>query len=79
MKTISAKISDSDYQVLGKLAKSPPGSKSAIVRDAVHEFCKKQVAGIEKRNAILRRTKGAFRHAPLDAEKHREELSKRMI
>ncbi len=79
MRTISAKISDSDYQVLGKLAKNPPGSKSAIVRDVVHEFCKKQVAGIEKRNAVLRRTKGAFKNAPLDAKRHREELSKRMI
>lgn len=79
MKTISAKVSDSDYQMLGTLAKNLLGSKSAIMRDVVHEFCKKQVAGIEKRNAVLRRTKGAFKHAPLDAKKHREELSKRMI
>lgn len=79
MKTISAKIPDSDSRLLEKLAKSTPGGKSAMVRDAVHQYCAKQAQGTARRNAILRRTKGAFKAAPLDAKKHREDLSKRMI
>lgn len=79
MKTISAKIPDSDYRVLERLAETKSGSKSEVVRDVVHEFCKKQVAGIEKRNAILRRSFGAFKDAPLDAKKHREMISEKML
>jgi len=78
MKTISVKISDSDYQVLGKLAETMLGSKSAIVRDVVREFCKKQAAGMEQKNGVLRRTKGAFKPALLDARKHRESLSEKI-
>ncbi len=75
MKTISAKISDHDYRVLENQIKS----KSAVVRDVVHEFCTKQKADAEKRNAIIDRAFGAFKSAPLDAKKHRETLSENMI
>ena len=79
MKTISAKISDHDYQVLESLAKSKPESKSAVVRNVVHEFCTKQQAEVEKRNAIIDRAFGAFKAAPLDAKTHREKLSEKMV
>ncbi len=79
MKTISAKISDHDYRVLENLAKSKPGSKSAVVRDVVHEFCAKQMAEVGKRNAIIDRAFGAFKAAPLDAKNHRENLSGKLI
>jgi len=79
MKTISAKISDTDYQVLERLAKRKPESKSSLVRDVVHEFCTKQKAEMEQRNAIIDRAFGAFKIAPLDAKTHRENLSEKMI
>jgi len=79
MKTISAKISDHDYQVLENLVKSKLGSKSAVVRDVVHEFCTKQLADVEKKNAIIDRAFGAFKASPLDAKTHRETLSEKML
>ncbi len=79
MKTISAKIPDLDNRMLEKLAKATPGGKSAIVRNAVHEYCTKQSFSQTRRADVLRRTKGAFKDAPLDAKKHREMLSERMI
>ena len=79
MKTISAKISDHDYRVLENLSKNNLGSKSAVVRDVVHEFCARQLAEVEKRNAIIDRAFGAFKAAPLDAKTHREKLSEKMI
>jgi predicted transcriptional regulator len=79
MKTISAKISDTDYRVLENLAKRKPGSKSAVVRDVVHEFCTRQMAETEQRNAIIDRAFGAFKAAPLDAKMHRENLSETML
>ncbi len=79
MKTISAKIPDSDNLMLEKLAKATVGGKSAIVRDAVHEYCAQQMVSQARKAEVLRRTKGVFKEAPLDAEKHREMLSERMV
>lgn len=80
MKTISAKIPDDDYRVLESLAEEVPRhSKAAVVRAAVNEYCKKHVVGMQRKSEVLQRTKGAFKHAPLDAKKHRESISERMI
>ncbi|MEN8254787.1 MAG: hypothetical protein ABFR33_04885 [Verrucomicrobiota bacterium] len=80
MRTISAKIPDSDNRLLERMAKGMPGGKSsAVVRDAVHQYCTKAASGKAQRNAIIDRAFGAFKDAPLDAKKHRETLSERMI
>ncbi len=79
MKTISAKIPESDNLLLERLAKGTPGGKSAVVREAISEYCKTQAVSQSKKSEILHRTKGAFRHEPLDARKHRENLSEGML
>ena len=79
MKTISAKIPETDHRQLERLAKETPGGKSAVVRMAVHEYCSKQALDRAEANAIIDRAFGAFSHAPLDAEKHRAEISRKIL
>ena len=79
MKTISAKIPESDSRMLEKLAQGTPGGVSAVVRAAVHEYCQKEYQNKASRNAIFQEAFGAFKDAPLDSRKHRENLSERMI
>ncbi|MDF7800339.1 hypothetical protein P4C99_12750 [Pontiellaceae bacterium B1224] len=79
MKTISAKIQNSDAEKLAELAKSVEGGVSAVVREAVHEYCNKAAADKTKRNAAFREAFGAFKSAPLDAREHRRKLSERVI
>ncbi len=79
MKTISAKIPDADNRLLEGLAKTTPGGKSAVVRSAVHEYCLKKAVAKTEADAIIDRAFGAFSHAPLDAGKHRAEISRKML
>jgi hypothetical protein len=79
MKTISAKIPDSDNRMLEKLAKATPGGKSALVRDAVHEYCSRKSKQKQQLDEAIDSVFGIFKDAPLDARKHREELSKKVL
>lgn len=79
MKTISAKIPESDNRLLERLAKATPGGKSAVVRDAVHDYCARQSAKKQNLDDAIDSVFGIFKNAPLDAKKHREELSRKVL
>ncbi len=79
MKTVSAKIPDTDSYILDRIAEKTHGGKSAVVREAVHYYCTKHVNSKEKLDAAIDSIFGIFKDAPLDAKKHRRELSKRML
>lgn len=79
MKTISAKIPDSEYLELERLARVTPGGKSAVVRIAVQEHCRKQALDQKEAEAIIDRAFGAFKDAPLDAAEHRKSVSGRLL
>ena len=79
MKVISAKIPDSDNNLLERLSIGNPEGKSALVRDAVRQYCEKKLVGEKKKDAVIDEVFGLFTHAPLDAEKHRQMLSERML
>ena len=80
MKTVSVKIPDEDYRILEILAADVPRhSKAAVVRVAVTEYCRQHATTSQRKADVLKRTQGAFKHAPLDPKTHRENLSKRMI
>lgn len=79
MKTISAKIPDTDSKILDRIAEKTPGGKSAVVREAVRSYCAKHTNSKAKLDAAIDSVFGIFNNAPLDATKHRRELSKRML
>ncbi len=79
MKTISAKIPDTDSRILDRIAEQTPGGKSAVVREAVHSYCAKHANSKAKLDAAIDSVFGIFKDSPLDAVKHRRELSKRML
>jgi len=78
MKTVTVNIPEEDYKILKLLAADfPRHSKASVVRKAVDEYCRRKEVNIK--NKVLDKTKGAFREAPLDAEKHRRALAERMV
>jgi metal-responsive CopG/Arc/MetJ family transcriptional regulator len=79
MKVISVKIPDSDNNLLESIVGDEPGAKSVLVREAVRQYCAKQSTGQKRKNAVIDKVFGAFNHAPLDAKKHREKLSEKML
>ena len=79
MKIINVKIPESENNILESIAGHKPEDKSALVREAVRQYCAKQAAGQNRKNAVIDEVFGAFKHAPLDAKKHREELSGKML
>jgi hypothetical protein len=79
MKTISAKIPDTDSRILDRIAEQTPGGKSAVIREAVHFYCVKHANSKAKLDAAIDSVFGIFKHAPIDADSHRRELSKRIL
>lgn len=79
MKTISAKIPDADSEILERIAEKKAGGKSAIIREALHSYCVKHANDKTRLDSAIDSIFGIFKDNPLDAEKHRRTLSKKML
>ncbi len=79
MKTISAKIPDTDHLVIERLAKRAHTGKSAIIREALHEYCTKISSEKTTTADAIDRIFGIFKDNPIDSEKLRKDLSNRIL
>lgn len=79
MKTISAKIPDADSEIIERIAEKKAGGKSAVIREVLHAYCIKYANDKTRLDSAIDSVFGIFKETPLDAEKHRRTLSKKML
>jgi len=53
MKVINIKIPESDNNMLDNLAGDKPGAKSALVREAVHQYCANKSTEQKRKNVVI--------------------------
>ena len=74
MVKISVNLEDQDARIIDRLAtEKTAGSKSDIIRTAIHEYCEKARREKDGISYAIDHAFGAFRDAPLDADALRQD------
>ena len=74
MVKISVNLEDQDARMIDKLASGRTvGSKSDIIRKAIHEYCKKAAQEQEDLTYAIDAAFGVFKENPLDADTLRKD------
>lgn len=74
MVKISVNLEDRDAELINQLAATrKTGSKSDIVRAAIHEYCERAQREQDGLTYAIDHAYGAFKEAPLDADELRKD------
>ena len=74
MVKISVNLEDRDAQLIDQIASSKEeGSKSDIIRTAIHEYCEKSLLQQDGLSYAIDSAFGVFKEAPLDADELRRD------
>ena len=74
MVKVSVNLEDRDAQLIDQLASSKSdGSKSDIIRAAIHEYCKKALQEQDGLTYAIDSAFGVFKEDPLDADALRQD------
>jgi metal-responsive CopG/Arc/MetJ family transcriptional regulator len=76
MVKVSVNLEDRDARINDQLAaKKTDGSKSDIIRTAIHEYCEKTAKKQEDLTYAIDAAFGIFKEAPLDADALRKDTN----